>query len=50
MGLAKIAWETTNQPLVSGGLDWPPHVLSHLVGYATGLVAAASAQRWRRRA
>ncbi|GFE64675.1 rhombosortase [Litoreibacter roseus] len=39
-GLAKIGWELTNPPLISGGLDWPPHVLSHLLGYSVGLALA----------
>ena len=45
-GLAKIAWEWTHLPIVAGALDWPPHTLSHLVGYVVGLGAALA---WRRR-
>lgn len=39
-GLAKIAWEWSSPALVPAMHGWPPHTLSHLVGYACGLAAS----------
>ena len=40
-GLSKIGWEWSHAPLLPGTHEWPPHALSHLVGYVTGVAAAA---------
>ncbi len=42
IGVAKIVWEISFGPIVSGNLAWPPHMGAHIAGLLAGVVVALS--------